>query len=386
MPKKTTTALSEVNAVSKPNTSLSTQEIDENLAGLNLAEIGLKGEDLKQVIAVYRDSSNLDTMGLAVFGKNLGSTSNQYTDELLSLVKNKDLDETGLKLTKVVEIAQSVNASNLLSKPQGVVGKVLSFVFGIKQGWDAKFDSTKDRIDSLISEVESTQSNLTKRLITMQQMSVNVQQEYKDLGVYIAAGQLKEAAVQKEIAYVASLEQTPEISQHLYDLNSFSNALEKRISDMRILQHSTLQTIPMIRIIQENNKMIIDKISFIKEITIPSWKKQISMALSLHEQKGALEMVNSIDNATNEIIKSNADLMKANSISAAKANQRSIIDVETLQFVQDRLIETVQEVIEIQKDGKRQREEAISQLVDLKDQMSKIVLEDATSKTELKLT
>jgi uncharacterized protein YaaN involved in tellurite resistance len=118
----------------------------------------------------------------------------------------------------------------------------------------------------------------------------------------------------------------------------------------------------MIRMIQANNRMLVDKFHTIREITVPAWKRQFMLSLSLNEQKNAVNLANTIDDTTNELLNRNAELLHRNSVETAKANQRLVIDVDTLKKVQATLIKTVEDVIRIQHDGALQRQQAVTQI------------------------
>jgi uncharacterized protein YaaN involved in tellurite resistance len=139
-----------------------------------------------------------------------------------------------------------------------------------------------------------------------------------------------------------------------------------------------MQTLPMIRIIQSNNLMLVDKFYAIKNITLPAWKNQISLAISLQEQQNSVQLAKAIDDTTNELLRRNAELLHQNSVDTAKANQRSVIDVETLEHVQNTLINTVNDVIQIQKEGMQKRAEATLRLRALQDNLNHLVLENST--------
>jgi uncharacterized protein YaaN involved in tellurite resistance len=208
-----------------------------------------------------------------------------------------------------------------------------------------------------------------------------VQEEYRQLGIYIAAGRIKQEEVQQEIAYLSAQEQDQKTNQRVYDLNHLANNLEKRVSDLQVLQQSAMQTLPMIRIIQSNNMMLVDKFYAIKNITLPAWKNQISLAISLNEQRNSVQLANTIDDATNELLKRNADLLHQNSVDTAKANQRSVIDIETLEHVQNTLIKTVNDVIQIQKEGMQKREEASTRIKALQSNLQQLVLDNTAQQS-----
>lgn len=327
---------------------------------LNLSELGLQQEDFEKVLTASRSLDASNGVTVAEFGKDIAVKTATYTDDLLNLVKNKNLDETGQKLNQVVRVAQSLNTNMVLSpsKSSGLFGTLLSKFRGMKTSFNENFNTTKEQIDALLKEVETSQGGLKQRIDTLGQMYEGVQSEYKQLGVYVAAGKLKAQDIQAQISALTEQEQDQLTTQKIYELNHVANNLDKRISDLSILQQSAMQTLPMIRIIQSNNAMLVDKFYAIKNITLPAWKNQISLAISLHEQKNSVQLAHSIDDATNDLLKRNADLLHQNSVDTARANQRSVIDVETLEHVQKTLIKSVNDVIQIQKEGQQKREQA----------------------------
>ena len=364
-----------------------TEVIEQKFQQLNLQEIGLQQDDFNAVLAARKELAEINHNAVAEYGKNIATQTSGYTDELLNLVQNKDLDETGQKLNQVVQVAQQLNTSSILNKKKnsGFFGGLMSKIKGAKNNIDMHFNTTKEQIDTLVKEIEKSQSGLKARVDTLDRMFHGVQSEYKQLGVYIAAGKLKQDEIQQEISTLTSQAQDQTTTQRVYDLNHLANNLEKRVSDLQVLQQSAMQTLPMIRIIQSNNLMLVDKFYAIKNITLPAWKNQISLAISLNEQKNSVQLANTIDDATNDLLKRNADLLHQNSVDTAKANQRSVIDIETLEQVQNTLIKTVNDVIQIQKEGMQKRAEATTRLRALQDSLNHLVLENSGQNPPKKL-
>ena len=360
-----------------------TEVIEHKFQQLNLQEIGLQQDDFNAVLAARKELAEINHNAVAEYGKNIATQTSGYTDELLNLVQNKDLDETGQKLNQVVQVAQQRNTSSILNKKKnsGFFGGLMSKIKGAKNNIDMHFNTTKEQIDTLVKEIEKSQSGLKARVDTLDRMFHGVQSEYKQLGVYIAAGKLKQDEIQQEISTLTSQAQDQTTTQRVYDLNHLANNLEKRVSDLQVLQQSAMQTLPMIRIIQSNNLMLVDKFYAIKNITLPAWKNQISLAISLNEQKNSVQLANTIDDATNDLLKRNADLLHQNSVDTAKANQRSVIDIETLEHVQNTLIKTVNDVIQIQKEGMQKRAEATTRLRSLQDNLNQLVLDSSSNRT-----
>ena len=362
----------------------SNEQVEQKFQQLNLQEIGLQISDFQEVIAAQKELSDLSHNSVVEYGKNIATKTSTYTDELLSLVQNKDLDTTGQKLNQVVQVAQQLNTTSILNKAKssGFFGSIFNKLKGAKQNFDQHFNSTKEQIDALVKEIETSQNGLKARVSTLDKMFEGVQEEYKQLGIYVAAGKLKEQELQHEISILTNQTQDQSTTQKIYDLNHIANNLEKRVSDLQILQQSAMQTLPMIRIIQSNNLMLVDKFYAIKNITLPAWKNQISLAISLQEQKNSVQLANTIDDATNDLLKRNADLLHQNSVDTAKANQRSVIDIETLEHVQNTLIKTVNDVIQIQKEGVQKRDEASERLRALQNNLNQLVLESSSSESK----
>lgn len=358
---------------------------EEKFALLDLKSLGLESKDFAAVQAASQELAEISQTKVAEYGKNISTKTSSYTDELLQLVQNKDLDETGQKLNQVVSVAQQLNSSNLLAenKKTGLFGFLFSKFKDAKQSFQVQFNSTKEQLDVLVKEIETSQQGLKSRVDMLDKMYHAVQEEHHSLGVYVAAGQLKQQEIATQIAQLSDKEQDQQTVQHIYDLNHAANNLEKRVHDLQMLQQSALQTLPMIRIIQSNNLMLVDKFYAIKNITLPAWKNQISLALSLQEQKNSVELANTIDDATNELLRRNAELLHSNSVSTAKANQRSVIDVETLEHVQNTLIKTVTDVLQIQKEGMAQRDQATQKLKALQSNLNTLVI-DGTTQTSPK--
>lgn len=359
----------------------SNELVEQKFQQMDLKELGLQPADFQEVLAARKELQNMSHNSVAEYGKNIATKTSTYTDELLNLVQNRDLDATGQKLNQVVQVAQRLNTSSILNKKKssGFFGNIISKFKGAKDNFDAHFNTTKEQLDVLVKEIETSQSGLKARVDTLDKMFDGVQDEYKQLGVHIAAGRLREQELQQEISTLTALPQDQSTTQKIYDLNHLANNLEKRVSDLQVLQQSAMQTLPMIRIIQSNNLILVDKFYAIKNITLPAWKNQISLAISLSEQKNSVQLANTIDDATNELLRRNADLLHQNSVDTAKANQRSVIDIETLEHVQNTLIKTVNDVIQIQKEGVQKRTEATVRLKALQDNLNHLVIESSTS-------
>lgn len=180
----------------------STELTEQKFQQMDLKELGLQPADFQEVLAARKELQNMSHNSVAEYGKNIATKTSSYTDELLNLVQNKDLDATGQKLNQVVQVAQQLNTSSILNKKKssGFLGNIISKFKGVKDNFDSHFNTTKEQIDVLVKEIETSQSGLKARVDTLDKMFDGVQEEYKQLGIHIAAGRLREQELQQEIA------------------------------------------------------------------------------------------------------------------------------------------------------------------------------------------
>lgn len=355
---------------------------------IDLKSLGLTESDYEKIHDVKASIGEVDNLKIAHYGKGISSRNGEYTKELLSLVNNKDLDETGQKLNEVITVAKTINSNNLIENNHGalsklpIIGGLFRSVDKAKQNFAMKFNDTNKQIETLVGEIEANQSGLNSRIKLLDKMFDSVKEQQKEIGIYIASGQLILSEIQDELKALTNHDINDQSAiQKVYDLNNKYNTLEKRLHDLYTLQQASIQMLPQIRIIQNNSLLLVDKFHAISTITIPAWKNQISLAISLNEQKNSVDLAKSIDDATNELLKRNAELLHTNSVKTAKAAQRSCIDPATLTHVQSMLIKTVNDVVKIQQDGVREREQATQQLKALQDNYSKMVVGDSIKLT-----
>lgn len=331
----------------------------------SLRELGLREADVPEIQQVAQRIEVGSPQAVAEFGRDVADHTSRYADSLLDQVRNSDLDEAGEKLTQVVAKARSLNIGALSDNRSRVpvIGQLIDRFRVRSTAFMARFDTTREQIERLVGDVQATQQSITQRNASLDDMFVAVREEHRLLGVHIAAGKLRltELGAQAE-SLRGSLENDPGRVQELADLDAMLANLDKRIGDLIALQHSAMQSLPTIRMIQANNQMLVDKFHTIREITVPAWKRQFMLALSLNEQKNAVELATAIDDTTNDLMKRNAALLHRTSVETAKENQRLVIDVDTLKQVQTTLIKTVEDVLRIQQEGVQKRKDAEKQI------------------------
>ncbi|EBM5962831.1 TPA: toxic anion resistance protein [Salmonella enterica subsp. enterica serovar 16:l,v:-] len=337
-----------------------------------LEKFGLRQEDEAEIQAVAEriDAANPDTV--YQFGRDVAENTAAYADSLLDQIRNKDLDDAGSKLSEVVNLARNVNVSNLTESRSNlpVIGPIINKLRTRGKNFAAQFDSTREQIDALVNEVSITQRSLSSNNGALQQMFDEVVKEHHLLGVHIAAGKVRLSQLQQQAEELRErVGNNPASFQQVSDLDALISNLDKRIGDLIVSQQSAMQVLPMIRIIQSNNQNLVDKFHSVKETTVPNFKRQFLLAISLTGQRNAVNLANDIDNANNELLRSNAKLLHRNATETMKANQRLVIDVSTLKEVQDTLIQTVGDVIKIQREGANKLRETEKQVLSMRENL-----------------
>jgi uncharacterized protein YaaN involved in tellurite resistance len=295
-------------------------------------------------------------------GRQSGSSIAGYADHILQQVKQSDIGDMGDKLGEVVVQAKSLNLSTLSDSRSKVplFGGLIDRFNNHKEGFVLKFQSVDQHIQKLMKELNTSETTLVTRNQTLEQMFNHTLLEFEQLGVSIVAGKIKLAALEQHInqRLADTPQPSPQEAQAISDLKQLASRLDKRVGDLNALQMSAMQTLPMIRMIQHNNQTLVEKFHNVRELTLPAWKRQFMLAVSLIEQKKAADLAQTIDDSTNEFLRKNAELLKQNSISTARINQRAVIDVETLEQVQRTLISTIEEVQDIHRKGFDSRRDA----------------------------
>ncbi len=346
--------------------AINTYKHDLNEADLNEHDV------LRRIVAQLNQIDIFSSNGIATLGQESAEMISKYSDSMLSQVRTKDLEEMGENLNQVVGLAKGVDLSGLIGK-ESFFGKLVSKFRNTKEAILAQFNSVSTQLERVVKEIDSQQGRLRERSVQLETVfSQNIAQ-YKALTEAIVYGEARGLLINERISSLeAELanETSPLKMQELSDLQSTHSRIEKRVHDLKSLQMLALQTAPMIRMVQTNNVTLVEKFDNIKTLTIPAWKKQFTLAISMLEQKKSLELAGKIDDATNDLIRKNADLLKQNTLQSARANQRSVVDIETLEHVQNSLISTLEDVVSIEQEGARNRKIADETMVNMKNELT----------------
>ena len=364
-----------VTAPEEPEPKQVTQEDAEKQVKEQL-EIELTPEERKMVDDFAKQIDIKNTQMVLQYGAGCQKKIADFSESALGSVRTKDMGQVGDMLTAVVAELRSIEDDD--EDKGGFFGlfkKNVNKLANLK----AKYDSANANVEKIVEALEKHQITLLKDVAMLDKMYELNQNYFKELSMYILAGKqrLKEA---EEVELVALREkaeksQLPEDVQAARDFAEMCNRFEKKIHDLELTRMVALQMAPQIRMIQNNDTVMSDKIQSTLVNTIPLWKNQMVIAMGLQHSLDAAKAQNEVSNITNDLLKKNADALKTATIETAKASERGIVDIETLQATNQTLISTLDEVLKIQEDGREKRRNAEAELQKIEAEMRSKLLE-----------
>lgn len=298
-----------------------------------------------------------------------------FSENALERVRTKDLGEIGDMLAGVVGEIRSLESEDEEKGLFGLFKKTGNKLANIK----AKYDKVETNVNNIAKVLEDHQVTLMKDVLMLDKMYELNMNYYKELSMYILAGKKRlERANNIELpALIKKADESglPEDTQKAKDFSQMINRFEKKIYDLELTKTVSLQMAPQIRLIQNNDSMMSDKIQSTIVNTIPLWKNQMVIAIGLKHSSDAAKAQKAVSDMTNELLKKNAEILKTATIETAKESERGIIDIETLKNTNKTLISTFDEVIKIQDEGRKKRKEAEAELKNIENEMRAKLLE-----------
>lgn len=339
---------------------MDTKEIAEKVE----AEVITLSEDERKKVDQIKEDLNLqDAQYLAIYGASTQKNIAQFSDQILGEVRSKDVGAVGdlmadlMVRVKDLDIAQIDANTGLLSK--------LPFFKNLTKSVEkylAKYDVMSSQIDKIQAQLESSRMMLLKDIGTFDKLYDKNVEYFKELQLYIVAGEEKIKEMRETVIpqLYADAQKSDEVMamQVVKDFEDTVNRFEKRVYDLKTSKTMAIQTAPQIKLIQNNDKLLVDKVTDAVNNVIPLWKSQVVIALGLNRQSQVIEMQKQVSNTTNELLERNAKKLHQNTVETAKEAERSTIDIATLKKVNDELIATIEETLAIQNDAKKARKDA----------------------------
>lgn len=357
------------------------EEEQKQQDGLEADYAALTPEEQKQVDEFSAQIDITNTQAVLQYGAGCQKKIADFSETALGNVRNKDMGEIGEMLTQVVTELKSFEEEEESKGFLGLFKKNTNKLSNMK----AKYDRAEVTVSKISDALESHQRTLLKDAVMLDKMYELNLNYFKELSMYILAGRKKlEEAQSKELPkLLAKAEQSklPEDTQTARDFAEMCNRFDKKIHDLELTRMISLQMAPQIRLIQNNDAVMSDKIQSTIMNTIPLWKSQMVIAIGLNHSTDAAKAQREVSDMTNALLKKNAENLKTATIETAKESERGIVDIETLQATNQSLISTLDEVLKIQEEGRERRRSAEVELQKIEGEMRDKLLELSAKKT-----
>ena len=339
-----------------------------------LDESALSPEE-KEMVENFSQQIDLNDSNMIVqYGAGAQKKMADFSESALKSVRTQELGEVGALLTEVVGELKNFDAED----EKGIFG---FFKRGVNkvQALRVKYDKAEKNVERVVKALKDNQMRLMKDNATLDKMYDRNIVYFKELTMYILAGKKKLAEVQNtELpALVAKAEETgrPEDAQAARDLEERIVRFERKLSDLELTRVIAMQTAPQIRMVQNNEIAMIEKIQTTLVNTIPLWKNQMVLSLGIANAADAVKAQNAVNKTTNELLRKNADMLQSSTTQIAEETERGIVDIETLQHTNETLIQTFDDVLRIQQEGRQKRAEAEVEIRRLEDELKSKLLE-----------
>lgn len=342
---------------------------DFNLENLSEMEIAKARE-----IAGGIDVS--DSQAVIEFGVGAQADIADFSDTVLDQVRSKDAGFAGEALNDLMVNVKEIDVDGISSNSsRGILKRVSRKI----RKFMGRYNKLSVQIDSIVVKLEGTRDSLFRDIELLDQLYDKNGAYLRELDVYIAAGEIKLKDLNENtlpaLRAEAEASDDPVKAQELRDLQSMINRFEKRVHDLKLSRMVSIQAMPQIRLVQNNDQVLVERIQSSILNTIPLWKNQIVIAITLFRQKSALKIQKDVTDTTNELLKKNSELLKTGTIETAKEAERGIVEIETLRQVNTDLIETITESLRIQQEGKAARAAAEKELVVLESELKQKLME-----------
>ena len=348
---------------------------EEKIEEEKVDEIQLTEEEKRMVDQFVEKIEIKNSNSILQYGVGAQKKISDFSETALNNVKTKDLGEVGDMLSNVVLELKNFEESE---EKKGIFGFLKKGKDKINQ-MKVKYDKVEDNINKMCNILEKHQIQLLKDIAMLDKMYDINKVYFKELSMYILAGKKKLQILEKDelpkLQEKAKRSGLPQDAQEVNDFIALCNRFEKKIHDLELTKMISLQMAPQIRLIQNNDSLMSEKIQSTIVNTIPLWQSQIVLALGVAHSTNAAKVQNEVTNMTNELLRKNAEILKTSTIETAKVAERGIVDIDTLRTTNESLISTLDEILNIQTEGRQKRREAELELKNIEDQLKNKLLD-----------
>ena len=335
-------------------------------------------EQRKQIHDLANQIEPMNYDSLMKFGANAQSSMSQFSHKMLSEVKSKDTGPIGDTLNQLMLKLKEVQPDDFKEGKDSFIKRIFKRAKASANELFSRMQSVGSQVDRISVELTNHKNSLNRDIQLLNTLYDQNKDYFDQLNLYIAAAQEKKQTIlEKELpekrqkAYESGNQMD---IQEVADLEQFADRLDKRIYDLQLSRQISLQTAPQIRMIQNVNQTLAEKIQSSILTSIPLWKNQMAIALTLMRQRQAMSAQRAVTDTTNDLLTTNSELLKQNAVDTAVENERGIVDIETLKSTHENIIETVEQTLQIQAEGREKRQQAEQELQHLESDMKERLL------------
>ena len=359
-----------------------TKKVDEAVVEKSLNYDVLTDDEKKAIDTFLEKIDVKNTTQILQFGASAQNNISKFSDTVLQDVRTRSTGEVGNLLSNLVGEIKEFDSDVPTEEKKGILG-IFNSAKKQMEKLLAKYNKVENNISTIENQLENHKLQMMKDIAIFDTMYEQNLQYFKELSLYIIAGEKKldelRNVTSPELQKVAEETKEQADAQAVNDMIATINRFEKRIYDLKTTRIISIQMAPQIRLIQNNDSELVEKIQSSLINTIPLWKNQIVIALGITNAKNALGAQKQVNEMTNEMLKKNSELLKQGTIDIAEQSEKAVVDVETLQKTNKDIIDTLDKVLEIHENGKIKRQEAEQQLEqiegELKDKLLEIKIE-----------
>lgn len=354
--------------VAQPTTALAGQLAALSNELVHDLELNLEGTDVEKVEKAMAELDVTDSNSIIFFGSKAQAQLTEVSDSMLELVRTKDIGPAGDALNTMVSKLRELKFESI--DPRDKPG-FFARLFGAKnklQEYLDQYETVRDQIDGITTDLERHKTTLLTDITKLDKLyDVNLDY-FRSLEVYIAAGRAKLKELDEGVipALAKAVEASTDVieAQKLRDLRSSRDDLERRVHDLLLTRQVTMQSLPSIRLVQENDKSLITKINSTLANTVPLWRQQLAQAITIYRSGQAAAAVKGATDLTNELLQKNADNLREVNAEVRTQVERGVFDIEVVKHANDQLIATIEDSLRIADEGKAKRKEAELQLIE----------------------
>lgn len=330
-------------------------------------------EQEQRLTRMVKEMNIKDSTFVIGYGTNILKEISQFSDKVLRHVTAEDSGEVGSIVTELMIKIKEVDGDHLVQKGGLSSIPIIGGLFNKAKKFISQYEKVSIQIEKITQQLDKALIQLIKDITMLDGLYDRNKKYFQELNLYIEAGRIKVKEIRDvtipALQEKAKVTNDPLVLQELNELTQIVDRFEKKIHNLQLSRAITIQTAPQIRMIQNNNHVLAEKIQSSILQTIPLWKQQLVIALSLARQQSALKIQKEVTETTNDLLLKNSELVKQGSLAIARENEKGIVEIEILKTTQANLIGILEETLLIQTEGKRKREEAQEELQQMENEL-----------------